>query len=119
MTDSNRQQADSKIPLQETDFERLRSEGLIYVDKTDLLASLINIREPIFLSRPRRFGKTLLLSTLESLFSHGLTYFKGLKIEKLWQEQTTCPVLRLDFSQTGSSAASFESKLATLIKNEC
>ena len=51
-----------------------------------------------FFSRPRRFGKTLLLSTFESLFKYGLRDFKDLAIEKLWTDEKNYPVIRLDFS---------------------
>ncbi|HIV15364.1 MAG TPA: AAA family ATPase [Candidatus Avisuccinivibrio pullicola] len=55
------------------EFELLRENGGLYVDKTDLIYALIELDEPVFLSRPRRFGKTTLVSTLHSLFSSGLT----------------------------------------------
>lgn len=78
-----------RIPLAESSFESLRDADLIYVDKTDLIASLASFREPVFLSRPRRFGKSLLVSTLESLFAHGLSYFQDLKLVPLWHETAT------------------------------
>ena len=59
----------SRLPNSVKDFEKLITEGRIYVDKTDLIYSLaINNSQPIFLSRPRRFGKSLLASTFECLF---------------------------------------------------
>ncbi len=89
----------SDLPLGVQNFAELRQAGMIYVDKTALIYSLVQPKKGFyFLSRPRRFGKTLLLSTFESLFSFGLRDFKGLAIEKLWTEDKTYPVIRLDFS---------------------
>ena len=88
-----------KLPLGYTSFREFIDYSLIYVDKTDLVANLTRSKGPIFLSRPRRFGKSTLVSTFEELFLHGLEKFKGLKIEKqnLWQDKTY-KVLHLDFS---------------------
>ncbi|MBQ9273356.1 MAG: AAA family ATPase [Succinivibrio sp.] len=88
----------SLLPLGQSSFKTLRDAGLIYVDKTDLVASIAKMRSPFFLSRPRRFGKSLLLSTFESLFKDGTKYFQGLKLESLWQEDKTYRVLKIDFS---------------------
>ena len=84
------------LPLGYSSFEELRQDKKIYVDKTDLIAQFVNSKSPCFLSRPRRFGKSLLTTTLKSLFEHGLEYFDGLKIKELWHD-TTYPVLYLDF----------------------
>lgn len=108
-----------RIPLAESSFESLRDADLIYVDKTDLIASLASFREPVFLSRPRRFGKSLLVSTLESLFAHGLSYFQDLKLVSLWHETATYPVLHIDFSLTGTDAESFNEKLVTCLRIAC
>ena len=70
---------------------------MIYVDKTALIGRLAKEKVPIFLSRPRRFGKSLLINTLSSLFSNGLEYFHGLDIEKVWNDKTY-NVVHLDFS---------------------
>lgn len=78
-------------------FSTLRDSNQVYVDKTALIYELASEREKIFLSRPRRFGKSLLTSTFESLFLHGLRDFKGLAIEKLWTDKTY-PVVHMDFS---------------------
>lgn len=108
-----------RIPLAESAFESLRDAKLIYVDKTDLIASLASFREPVFLSRPRRFGKSLLVSTLKSLFEHGLRYFEDLKIASLWQETKTYPVLHIDFSLMGTDADTFNDKLVTYLRIVC
>ena len=88
-----------KLPLGDTYFSDFIENQLIYVDKTDLIAQLAKFRTPIFLSRPRRFGKSTLVNTFEELFSNGLKKFKGLKIDtqNLWQDKTY-EVIHLDFS---------------------
>lgn len=87
------------LPLGTSDFAALRARDQIYVDKTDLIAQLALRPEKFFLSRPRRFGKSLLVSTFEALFKYGLKDFKGLAIEHLWTEKRTYSVVRLDFSE--------------------
>lgn len=87
------------LPLGTSDFARLRTTGKIYVDKTGQIYDLLSTYEKVFLARPRRFGKSLLVSTFESLFKYGLRDFKGLAIEKLWKEEKTYNVVRLDFSE--------------------
>ncbi|MBQ9274934.1 MAG: AAA family ATPase, partial [Succinivibrio sp.] len=90
-----------------TSFEEIRRGNAIYVDKTGLLGSFLTTRAPVFISRPRRFGKSLLCSTLRSFFTHGIEYFKGLELERWWQEQpenikqdlSGNTVLSLDFSK--------------------
>ena len=74
------------LPLGTSDFSALRKSGQIYVDKTRLIYTLASKRQKFFLSRPRRFGKSLLLSTFESLFKYGLRDFHGLEIESLWKD---------------------------------
>ena len=86
------------LPLGTSDFSALRKSGQIYVDKTRLIYTLASKRQKFFLSRPRRFGKSLLLSTFESLFKYGLRDFHGLEIESLWKDENTYQVIRLDFS---------------------
>ena len=88
------------LPLGVQIFAELRQANLIYVDKTALIYNLVKAKKGFyFLSRPRRFGKSLLLSTFESLFRFGLRDFKGLAIEKLWYEDKTYPVINLDLSK--------------------
>ncbi|MBQ9222011.1 AAA family ATPase [Succinivibrio sp.] len=99
----------AKLPYACTNFESLRNSGMIYVDKTDLIYEIARLKVPYFLTRPRRFGKSLLLSTIESLFSNGTEFFKGLKIEKLWDDNNTYKVIRLDFSSlTYDDSSSFD-----------
>ena len=91
-----------KLPLNSADFEVLRSSEQIYVDKAQAVLNISVFNSSFLFTRPRRFGKTLLISTFASLFEHGLKYFEGLKIDKqyrkFWEKEKTYKVLRLDFS---------------------
>jgi hypothetical protein len=86
-----------KFPIGIQTFEKVIQRGCVYVDKTDLVYSLVKDGEVYFLSRPRRFGKSLLISTLESYFLGKKDLFKGLKIEALEKDWKTYPVLHVDF----------------------
>ena len=72
-----------KYPIGIQDFEKIRNDGYVYLDKTDLIYDLVHNGNIYFLSRPRRFGKSLLLSTLECYFQGKKELFKGLAIEQL------------------------------------
>lgn len=85
------------LPIGIQDFEDLRRRGCIYVDKTSLVYKLVTEGKPYFLSRPRRFGKSLLLSTLEAYFLGKKELFSGLAIEKLEKDWTQYPVLKISF----------------------
>ncbi len=87
-----------KLPIGIQSFEKLRSEGFLYVDKTPFVFRLAQAGIPCFLSRPRRFGKSLLLSTLEAYFKGKKELFKGLAIEQLEQNWFEYPVLHLDLN---------------------
>ena len=88
-----------RLPLGTSSFAKLRGVGQIYVDKTDKVYDLASQVGNFFLARPRRFGKSLLISTFESLFKYGLRDFEGLKISKLWKDEKKYQVVRLDFSE--------------------
>ena len=85
------------LPIGIQDFEDLRSRGCIYVDKTALIYKLAREGKPYFLSRPRRFGKSLLLSTLEAYFLGKKDLFKGLALETLEKNWTEYPVIKISF----------------------
>lgn len=87
-----------KLPIGIQSFEDLRREGYLYVDKTALVYRLVTTGKPYFLSRPRRFGKSLLLSTLEAYFKGKKELFHGLAIEQLETEWKQHPVLHLDLN---------------------
>ncbi len=94
----------ARLPVGRSTFRTLRRDGAIYVDKTAQIYELAIQRQKFFLARPRRFGKSLLISTLESLFRDGLRDFQGLAIEKWWQDKTY-DVVTLDFSRTKDFAS--------------
>ena len=85
-------------PIGIQNFESLRQDGYIYVDKTELIYQLVKTGRYYFLSRPRRFGKSLLISTLEAYFQGKKELFEGLAIEKLEKEWLTYPVLHMDLN---------------------
>ena len=86
-----------KYPIGIQSFEEIRKNGCVYIDKTALIHQLIDNGKYYFLSRPRRFGKSLLISTLEAYFLGKKELFKGLAMEQLETEWITYPVLRFDF----------------------
>ena len=85
-------------PIGIQNFESLRKDGYFYVDKTALVYELANTGRYYFLSRPRRFGKSLLLSTLQAYFEGKKELFTGLAMERLEQNWTKYPVLHLDLN---------------------
>lgn len=87
-----------KYPVGIQTFSSLITGGYLYVDKTDLVYDLSENNRYVFLSRPRRFGKSLLMSTLESYFKGERSLFEGLKISELETEWETYPVFRFDLS---------------------
>ena len=101
---SDRNAENKRLPTGRVSFSAIRKANMLYVDKTAYVSQIAKSWEPLFLARPRRFGKSLLVNTLESLFSKGLEDFHGLEIEKIWND-TTYKVVHLDFSglagQTG------------------
>ena len=90
-----------KITTDIYSFENLRTDGYVYVDKTDLLWRLVAKKEgrQFFISRPRRFGKSLMLSTLQCIFEGRRDLFKGLKIERKRYDWKKYPVVMLDMSK--------------------
>ncbi|WP_029216356.1 ATP-binding protein [Prevotella denticola] len=90
-----------KYPIGIQNFESLRKDGYTYVDKTAMIHQLVVQGRYYFLSRPRRFGKSLLISTLEAYFSGRRELFSGLAMEKLETAWTACPVLHLDLNTAG------------------
>ncbi len=99
-----------KYPIGIQNFEKIREGGFVYVDKTHLLYKIANEGCYYFLSRPRRFGKSLLLSTMEAYFQGKRELFKGLALEQLETEWTEYPILHLDLN-TGN----FNSKEALFV----
>jgi len=90
-----------KLPIGVQSFEKMRTEGYAYVDKTWFISDLVSKGSYYFLSRPRRFGKSLFIDTLDCAFSGRKELFSGLYLaspEGGWDFNTTYPVLRIDFA---------------------
>ena len=93
-------------------FEKIRKEGYLYVDKTDIIWQLANRNKTYnYLSRPRRFGKSVLIDTLEAYFMGKRELFEGLKIMQLETEWVKRPVIRLDMSRAGAEPETLRSYL--------
>ena len=89
-----------KYPIGIQSFDQIIGDGYVYVDKTGLIYQLVKGGKIYFLSRPRRFGKSLLVSTLKCYFQGRKELFKGLAIDKLETDWAEYPVFHIDFSQT-------------------
>lgn len=87
-----------KLPIGIQTFEEIRKDNYLYVDKTAMIYQIVNIGKPYFLSRPRRFGKSLLLSTFEAYFQGRKDLFQGLAMERLETKWEEYPVLHLDLN---------------------
>ena len=87
-----------KLPIGIQTFEDIRNDGYLYVDKTALMWTIANIGKPFFVSRPRRFGKGLLISTFEVYFKGRRELFTGLAVEELEKKWEEHPVLHLDLN---------------------
>ena len=103
---------DRILPVGIQSFEKIRKEGYLYVDKTDIIWQLANRGKKYnYLSRPRRFGKSILVDTLEAYFLGKKELFEGLKIMQLETEWVKRPVIRLDMSQAGAEPESLKDYL--------
>ena len=89
-----------KYPIGIQNFEKIRDGGFVYVDKTALIYDLVTEGNIYFLSRPRRFGKSLLVSTLKAYFQGKKELFKGLAIDSLEKNWAQYPVFHIDFNGT-------------------
>ena len=94
------EQMERRYPIGIQTFSEIIKKGLVYVDKTDLMWRAQYLSKFIFLSRPRRFGKSLLSSTFASFFRGEKELFEGLKVMELEQEWVKYPVIHLDLSVT-------------------
>jgi hypothetical protein len=88
-----------KLPIGISDFKELINGNYIYVDKTEYIYNLINQGKYYFLSRPRRFGKSLLISTIRYLFEGQKELFKNLYIQDKWNWSETYPIIRISFAK--------------------
>ena len=106
-----------KYPVGIHTFERIRKENYVYIDKTDLVWQMTKESPFVFLSRPRRFGKSLLTTTLDSYFKGQCELFEGLKIMDLETEWEQYPVIHVDLSTAKNqiSAAGVQDMLLYLL----
>ncbi|PJB29608.1 hypothetical protein CO110_04895 [Candidatus Desantisbacteria bacterium CG_4_9_14_3_um_filter_40_11] len=88
-----------KLPIGIQTFEKIITENYCYIDKTRIIHELINNGTYFFLSRPRRFGKSLLIDTIKGLFEGREELFKGLWIEDKWDFSRKYPVIKIDFGE--------------------
>ena len=103
---------DRKLPVGIQSFEKIREDGYLYVDKTDIIWQLANRNKTYnYLSRPRRFGKSVLVDTLEAYFMGKKELFEGLKIMQMETEWVKRPVIRLDMSRAGAEPETLRSYL--------
>ncbi len=103
-------------------FSELRNEGFTYVDKTRELYAMASgeVGKQFFIARPRRFGKSLAVSTLKDLFQGHRDLFKGLAIEPLWDWSKSWPVLHLDMgSAQKQTVPELRRRWREMLKNEC
>ena len=113
----NKTASTAKLPLGLQSFAKVREGGFIYVDKTPQAIELANAAGMYFLSRPRRFGKSLFLDTLRYIFKGERELFQGLYAEHNWQWSVKYPVIKLDISGIFKKPADLESRLYGLLEN--
>ena len=108
---------DRRLPVGIQSFEEIRKNGYLYVDKTDVIWQLANRGKKYnYLSRPRRFGKSVLVDTLEAYFMGKKELFEGLKIMQMETEWVKRPVIRLDMSRAGAEPDTLRSYLNNIFK---
>ena len=110
--------SDRRLPVGIQSFNEIRKEGYLYVDKTDLIWKLANKGKKYnYLSRPRRFGKSVLVDTLQAYFEGKKGLFEGLRIMDMEKNWTCRPVVRLDMSRGGPVQRKFGLILTVLLRN--
>ena len=115
MTDT--EMNDRRLPVGIQSFAEIRREGYLYVDKTDMIWRLANRGKKYnYLSRPRRFGKSVLVDTLEAFFMGKKELFEGLKIMQMETEWVKRPVIRLDMSRAGAEPETLRSYLNNIFR---
>ncbi len=107
-----------KLPIGIQTFREIREEGYYYVDKTGFAISLIDQGKYYFLSRPRRFGKSLFLDTLKELFEGNEQLYQGLFIHDQWNWSVTYPVIRISFGEgVVKSGDELKERIAELLRH--
>ena len=106
-----------KLPIGIQTFSEIINEDYLYIDKTGIAYSLIDNFKYVFLSRPRRFGKSLFLDTLKNIFEGKRELFRGLLIEEHWNWEVSYPVIKISFSGGIHSKADLEEDLLYILKS--
>jgi hypothetical protein len=106
-----------RYPIGIQDFKKLREGGFVYVDKTQFIHEMLMGAGNYFLSRPRRFGKSLLVSTLDELFKGNKALFEGTFIYDKWDWEQTNPVIRISFSNIGENNIGLISAISKELDN--
>jgi len=107
-----------KLPIGISSLEKLRKENCYYVDKTHFVEKLVNKGNQFFLSRPRRFGKSLLLDTLKQAFLGNKQLFEGTYLENNWNWEKKYPVIHLDLSKTvNDNVENFKGSLDCILQD--
>ena len=105
-----------KLPIGISTFSQIREEGYCYVDKTGFVSKLAESGKYFFISRPRRFGKSLFIDTLREAFSCNKKLFEGLALENAWNWDRPYPVIHISFGGgVISDRADLETKISFLL----
>ena len=108
-----------KYPIGIQSFEKIITEGYLYIDKTQMIYDMVENGKIYFLSRPRRFGKSLLVSTLECYFQGRKELFKGLAIDNLETDWKQYAVFHLDFNgKDFTQAGQLENTLIDFVESQ-
>jgi len=107
-----------KLPIGIQSFEKIIENGFLYVDKTEDIYNLTQRGNYYFLSRPRRFGKSLLLSTIKELYNGKRHLFKNLWVEKQWDWTEQHPVIHISFSSIGYKTMGLEVALNKMLDEQ-
>ena len=107
-----------KLPIGIQTFEEIRGRNYIYVDKTEVIHRLITEGKYFFLSRPRRFGKSLTLSTIKAIYEGKKELFNGLWIGDHWDWNKTAPVVHVQFNEIGYKSNGLETALFNMLKKQ-
>ena len=104
-----------KYPIGIQTFSKIREGGFVYVDKTEQIHKILTAGSYFFLSRPRRFGKSLLLSTIKSIFEGRKDLFDGLWIENHWDWSASHPIIHISFSSIGANTIGLEKAILSVL----
>ncbi|MEA3465086.1 MAG: AAA family ATPase [Thermodesulfobacteriota bacterium] len=105
-----------KLPIGIQTFEKIREDDYLYIDKTRLIAQLVAQGSYYFLARPHRFGKSLLISTLQALFEGREELFQGLAIHDQWDWNVKYPVIKISFGGVARDLADMKQDVKNILR---